>query len=426
MNPMNTAKHACGLDFGTSNSSIGYATGTGPALAQLGGKGYIPSAIFFDLDSPVPLFGNQAIEKYVDGCEGRMIWSPKNALGTGLMAEKTQIRNKAVSFKDIIGLIVQNLKTQCEAQAQSEMDSVVSGRPVFFNDDDPALDKLAQESLLEILQNAGFKNIEFEHEPIAAAIHYERGITQEQTAFIVDMGGGTSDFTVARLEPKTSNTARDRKKNILSVGGIHVAGTDFDRQLSLKTLMPELGLGSNYRSLEGTWLPVPPSLYFDLATWHKIGFVYTNQNISYVQSKVYSSDSPAKFERLLHTLKYRYGHYLARLVEKSKIELSDSLSTQLNSLDVKPEISLEISRSEFESSVKHQIQQIAKTVSLTLADAGVTPNKIDAIFMTGGSSLIPAVKNSIVSLMPNARLIEGDKFGSVAMGLTLSAQEKFR
>lgn len=419
-------KDSCGLDFGTSNSSIGYSADGKPILTQFDGKGHIPSAIFFDLDLPKPLFGNPAIERYVDGGEGRMIWSPKNALGTGLMTEKTQVRNKSVSFMEIIGLIIKNLKDTCEAQSQSVMSSVVAGRPVFFNDDNPSLDRLAQESVLEVLKNAGFRNVEFEYEPIAAAIHYERSITRQQIALIVDMGGGTSDFTVARLDPPTEHSTKERNKNILSVGGIHVAGTDFDRQLSVKTLMPELGLGAKYKSMEGKWLTVPPSIYHDLATWHKIGFQYTRQNIEYVKSKVHTSDSPEKFERLLHTLKFRYGHYLARLVERSKIELSDAEKTILSTTEIKPDIIREIARGEFESSIEGLVGRISDTVKSTISDAGIAPSQIDAIFMTGGSSVIPEVRRSIVSIMPNAQIVEGDKFGSVAIGLTLSADEKFK
>ncbi len=426
MHNSNLVKNSCGLDFGTSNSSIGFIQNDEPVLTQFEDKEYIPSAIFFDHDRDKPYFGNLAIEKYIDGCEGRMIWSPKNALGTGLILEKTQIKDSLMSFKDIIALIIKNLKEQAESQSHSAMQNVVVGRPVFFNDDDTYLDNLAQAALGDILKSVGFKNIEFEYEPIAAAIHYEQSITSQELALIVDMGGGTSDFTVAKLEPTTKNPHKDRKKNILSVGGIHVAGTDFDRQLSLKTLMPELGLGARYKSLEGAWLDVPPGLFRDLATWHKIGLLYNNKNISYIKSKIYTSDSAKKFQRLLLTLQKGLGHYLARLVEKAKINLSDSEKTLFTTSEVQPEIIREISKKEFEVSIKELVAQITKTIALAIHDAGVAPSNIDAIFMTGGSSLIPLVRKSILSIMPNARLIEGDKFGSVALGLTLCAREKFR
>lgn len=415
----------CGLDFGTSNSLIGFMDNNQPILTQFGAKKYLPSAIFFDFDQEDPFFGDHAIERYIDGCEGRMIWSPKNALGTKLILERTLIKNDYMYFKDIISLIIKNLKNQCEAQAQREMVDVVIGRPVFFNDDDADLDRLGQEAVLEIVQALGFKHIEFEYEPIAAALHYEQTISNEQLALIVDMGGGTSDFTIARLSPPKNNTSKDRKKNILSVGGIHIAGTDFDKQLSLHSLMPELGLGARYKSLEGSWLPVPTGLFRDLATWHKIGFLYNNKNISYVKSKIFTSECPEKFERFLEVLQKRRGHYLARLVEKAKIHLSGHEMSLLISKEIRPEIMREISRCEFELSIKEMIEHIVKTISKTIDESGISPSTIDVIFMTGGSSLIPAVRESIAAIMPNALLVEGDKFGSVAMGLTISAREKF-
>lgn len=426
MHNINLVKNSCGLDFGTSNSSIGFIQNNQPVLANFMGKEYIPSSIFFDFDQENPCFGNMAIEKYIDGTEGRIIWSPKNALGTGLILEKTQIRNELMSFKDIIALIIKNLKEQAQIQSQSEIFNVVIGRPVFFNDNDKDLDNLAQESMTEILMSIGFKNIEFEYEPIAAAIHYEQSIKKEELALIVDMGGGTSDFTVAKLEPFLNNKQIDRRKNILSVGGIHIAGTDFDKQLSLKALMPMLGLGANYKTLEGTYLSVPPSLYKDLATWHKIGFLYNNKNISYVKSKIYTSDAPEKFERLLMVLQKRLGHYLARLIEKTKISLSSNEKSLLFTNEIQPEIIKEITQKEFEKSIKEMVEKITNTILSTINTAQVSQNDINAIFMTGGSSLIPLVRKNIINLMPNATLIDGDKFRSVALGLTICAQEKFQ
>lgn len=174
MDAIDFVNNSCGLDFGTSNSSIGFIQNDEPILARVGNREYIPSAIFFDHDREKPYFGDLAIERYIDGCEGRMIWSPKNALGSALILEKTQIKDIFMSFKDIIGLIINNLKDHCETQAQAEMRNVVVGRPVFFNDNDTYLDNLAQNAVREILKDVGFKNIEFEYEPIAAAIHYEQ------------------------------------------------------------------------------------------------------------------------------------------------------------------------------------------------------------------------------------------------------------
>lgn len=416
--------NSCGLDFGTSNSAIGYTNDNGIELAEFEGKKYIPSTVFFDFDLHKSFFGNVAIERYTDGNEGRILWSPKNALGTSLMSEKTLINKQNISFQEIIALILANLKKVCEQHAKQSQENVVCGRPVFFNDTDRDLDNEAQKSLLGILKKTGFKHVEFEYEPVAAAIEFERSVTKEQIALIADLGGGTSDFTVLKLNPYNRNA--NRKDQILSVGGIHIAGTDFNRQLSLRKLMPELGLNINYKSMEGKMIRMPSGIYFDLASLHKINFAYTQKNISDIKSKVANCDDESKLRRLLYVLTEQHGHHLANLVEKAKIDLSDTDEVEVTLDHVKPVFSTSISRTEFEDSIEDKLFRVLETIKSTITAAGLTNNKIDAVLMTGGTSMIPIVRSSINRLVPQAKLIESDKFCSVVNGLTLLAEEKFR
>lgn len=411
----------CGLDFGTSNSALGFFENNQTQLTRFGNKTYIPSSIFFEFDRAHPYFGDDARKKYTDGAEGRIIWSPKNALGTSLIFEKTQIEDKKLSFTDIIGLIIQNIKCNGEKEAQRTFENIVVGRPVFYNDKDTDLDRNAQEAMFDILRNLGFKNIEFEYEPIAAATHYEQSIDKEEIALIVDMGGGTSDFTVAKLNKNNPSP----KEKILSIGGIHIAGTNFDKRLSLKSLMPELGLNSHYKTLEGNWFLLPPTLFNELATWHKIGFCYNKKNIHYVKNKLYCSDMPSKLARLLHTLEQRLGHHLALSVEQSKISLSHDEQHALLISELDPPVDILITKHQFEEAILGDAEKILSTLKATVKSAQVNDSAIDAIFMTGGASLIPMIRSLILQRFPQAKLIDGDKFGSVATGLTLIAQRKF-
>lgn len=411
----------CGLDFGTSNSSMGFLHHNHIQLTTFNHRTYIPSAIFFEFDEKYPLFGEKAIQRYIDGCEGRMIWSPKNALGTNLIHEKTTIENKGVSFKEIIALIINNIKTQCLAQSGGDLSSIVVGRPVFYNDKDKKLDNDAQAAMQDILQSVGFKEIEFEYEPIAAATHYEQSITQEEIVLVVDMGGGTSDFTVAKL----NKLQKDKAKKILSIGGIHIAGTNFDKRLSLKSLMPELGLHARYKTLEGKCVPIPPTLHKDLATWHKIGFCYNKNNIAYVKQKIHSSDQPYKFERLLQTLEQRLGHHLAIAVEQAKIALSSQEATTIHIGGLTPIIDIAVRAHDLDDAIRGDVEKIIGTLRSVINRAQIHKSSINAIFMTGGASMVPLVRKSIISYLPHARLIEGDKFGSVATGLSLIAARKF-
>lgn len=407
----------CGLDFGTSNSSLGFFNDSHVTLTEFGNKSLISSSIFFDFDDG-PFFGNDAIKRYIDGKDGRMIWSPKNALGTNLVFEKTQIGRAFFSFTDIIGLIVKNIKDRAELQAEREFSSIVVGRPVFYNDKMPELDKAAVEAMRSILQHCGFKHIEFAYEPIAAAHHYQQSIDHETIVLVVDMGGGTSDFTIAKLDGETG-------ASILAIGGVHIAGTNFDRHLSLQTVMKELGLGSRYKTLEGDYAMIPPTIHKDLATWHKIGFCYNKNNSNYIKHKIYSGEEPEKFERLLQVIEQRLGHHVAIAVEQAKIGLTAHEKMNVVMPELMPALDMTITRSQFDNAIKDDVEKIHSSMNKTIADAAIDPANIDGIFMTGGASLTPLVRDTIKRALPHARFIEGDKFGSVASGLALMARKKF-
>lgn len=416
----------CGIDFGTSNSAIGYFDeAQNVKLVNFDGKHYTPSSIFFDFDEAKAFFGAKAMERYIEGNEGRIIWSPKNALGTNLINESTAVQRKKYSFKDIIQFILANLKNKSESDSGFGKNQVVCGRPVFFNDNDNNLDRMAQAALEEMLKNVGFKDVEFEYEPIAAAIDYERQIAREEIVLIIDMGGGTSDFSVLNLGPDKIRKP-SRKDDILSVGGIHIAGTDFDFNLSKVSVMPQLGMGGQYKSMEGKWIELPISIYHDLASWHKIHTIYTQQNISMVSGNIMRSNVQDELRRLLNILTHRHGHYLAKLVEKAKIDLTAADKTEIVANEIQPELLMDVTRDQFNLAISAQVERIGDTILSTIADSGLNPEDLDSVFMTGGSSMIPLVRNKISSIVPTAKIIEGDKFGSVAKGLTLLSQEKFK
>jgi hypothetical chaperone protein len=418
-------EQSCGLDFGTTNSAIGVIDNGVPVLVTLeDGKKGIPSAIFFDTDDGKQYFGEQAISRYLEGYSGRIMWSPKNALGSSLINEKTLVGNRKITFREIIGQILNNVKTVAEKNTGKQLKNIVAGRPVHFNDDDPAIDKLSQDTLRQILLSIGFKNIEFEYEPIAAAIAYEQQITRDEIAMIVDIGGGTSDFTVIKLSPNSVKKT-DRREDILSVGGVHVAGTDFDRQLSIDAVMPELGLNSRHKSMEGKWLTVPSHLFLDLATWHKINFLYVPKVMEFARQIAYSSDQPDKMALYMQILENRLGHYLAKLVEKGKIALSDEETSSIEINQIDPPKRVNISRERFNNSIQILLIKIESSMIDVVIDSQLNTDKIDSVFFTGGGTFMPEIRARVASLLPKSRVIDGDKFGSVASGLTLKAKNIF-
>ena len=233
----------CGLDFGTSNTTLGTIEGQAPVLVALeAAQTTIPSAIFYEADGGV-LIGRRAVEAYVEGAPGRLMRSLKSVLGTSLIDETTRLGRERVSFRDVIAYYLGAVKRRAEQATGRELRHVVHGRPVHFVDNAPDADRKAEETLRMIAREIGFDEVTFQFEPIAAALDYERQITSEEVALIADIGGGTSDFSIVRLGPERHGKA-DRAADILANDGVRIGGTDFDRQLSLGVVMPLFGFGS--------------------------------------------------------------------------------------------------------------------------------------------------------------------------------------
>ncbi len=420
----------CGLDFGTSNSSLGIIKNGLPHLIPLeSDKETIPSAIFYNIDDnpqkPMLSFGRQAIHDYSVGHEGRLMRSFKSLLGTALMHDKTQIGHKNIAFADILSDFIKHLKAQAEQKCGYELTSVVCGRPVFFVDDNADADKKAQNFLDDILRKQGFKNILFQYEPVAAALDYEQTVTQEHLALIIDLGGGTSDFSVVRVSPQ-AHKCLDRTSDILSTQGVHVGGNDFDKALSLNTMMPHLGYGGMMRSdFDDKILELPVSYFHDLATWQKINFLYSDAVMRELLTIHRHALNPDLLKRLISILKNHDGHRLALAIETIKINLTIMDKTELNLDFIEKDFSVPITRLLFNEALLDYIEKLKATLFATLKSALIMPEKIDTVFLAGGSTQIPAVRSALTACVPNAHIIQGDSFGSIGIGLTLDANKRF-
>jgi hypothetical chaperone protein len=281
-------------------------------------------------------------------------------------------------------------------------------------------DRRAEAELVAAAKAEGFRHVETQLEPIAAALAYEQTLEREELSLIVDLGGGTSDFVIARLSPERAKSP-DRSEDILGRSGIHIGGTDFDRRLGIDKVMPHLGY--NVRLGEKS-LPMPSHLFHDLATWHKIPFLYTPQNLSYLRMVLPTADEPEPLQRLLQVFVGRKGHRIAGEVETAKIALSGVPAASL-ALPVEPGVSIEMTRSDVDRAVKEDTRRLIETIDRCCLAAAVEPAAIDSVFLTGGSTGIPAVRNRILAHLPNARAVPGDMFGSVGLGLAIDAAKRF-
>jgi len=411
----------CGLDFGTSNTTLGTIEDGAPVLAALeNGQTAIPSAIFFEADGAI-LIGRKAVDAYVDGVPGRLMRSLKSVLGTALIEETTRLGRERTSFRDVIAYYLGLVKRRAEQSTGRELRHVVHGRPVHFVDNAPDADRKAEQVLREIAGEIGFDEVTFQFEPIAAALDYERQISAEEIALIADIGGGTSDFSIVRLGPDRHGKA-DRSADILANDGVRIGGTDFDRQLSLGVVMPLFGFGS---PMKRAGLDVPSRYFHDLATWSNINRMYEPKVMAELRQVRQEASDPELLERLLRVVEEQRGHTLAMEVEEAKILLSDARKADISLQWVAPGLAAAISRPDLVSHTKQLAERIAARIKLCLTQAQLSAADIDAVFLTGGSVRLAHVRKAITKAVPSARIVEGDIFGAVGKGLTLEALRRY-
>jgi hypothetical chaperone protein len=419
-------KVACGIDFGTSNSTVAISlNGDKRLIALEDGKTTLPSAIFFKPQA-APLFGSKAISSYMDGEEGRFMRGLKKILGTQLMDDNTRIGSRSVPFTEILGTFISHLKDKAEQAADHEIENIVLGRPVHFHDNDPEADRKSQETLKKIAGLAGFKNIEFLFEPIAAAFAHEAAISDEKLSLVVDLGGGTSDFTIIKISQDKMNKS-DRKDDILSTSGVRIGGTTFDYRLSLKKFMPRLGMGTQYRDLfeKEKLHPVPTGVYFQLSDWAMVNFAQTKKAIAETMDIKRRALAPDKIDRLIKLQQNHLGHSLLAQVEAAKISLTHAHDHDVRFKEFSDEFDFSITRKNFEDCISYDVERIFQSISECIAAAGITKDEIDLIILTGGSTELPMIHELIAQTFPHAAISQGNKMDSVGLGLAYRAGNIF-
>jgi hypothetical chaperone protein len=423
----------CAIDFGTSNSAIAVPHPTaGMCLVELEpGHKTMPTAVFYfvegpEHDGPPRAFGRAAVAAYVDGLDGRLMRSMKSILGSNLIDQTTDVGGgRGAKYLDIVAGYLRHLKRRAEAQAGAPIERAVLGRPVFFVDDDPVRDTQAQAALESAARQVGFTDVQFQFEPIAAAFDYERSIDREQIVLVADIGGGTSDFSVVRVGPEFA-VKLDRKGDILANHGVHVAGTDFDRRVELMAILPQYGYGGYGPVIAGSPArEVPSGVYFDLATWHLINTVYSPGRVAELRGMRKFYGDPAHHERLMIVVTERLGHELAARAEQAKIEVADGGETKIDLSHTERNLSAALTETEAVQAIDADIERIVSAARETVAQAGLRPEQVDALYFTGGSTGLRLLANRISEAFPAAKIARGDRFASVATGLGLHAQRWF-
>jgi hypothetical chaperone protein len=409
----------CGIDFGTSNSSLAVANHDNVFLVPVENQHTtIPSAMFFARKDNRAFYGRAAMEQFLSKNPGRLMRSLKRVLGTTVMRQGTMVNGELMRFDQIIAAFLQQMKTSAENLCQTELKHVVMGRPVHFTDNDPAADQRAESELRAIAKSLGFEHIGFQFEPIAAAFAHEAKVHGEKLAIVVDLGGGTSDFTIIRLSQKNA-LKHDRSSDILANTGVRIGGNDFDRDLSLAAMMPELGFRSRYGAKN---LEVPSYHYFDLSEWSKVNFLYNNKTIFQAKQLLRETHEPERYGRLVSILEQETGHAVLAETEKIKIGLTGD-QTHLATLDfIDDTLQIEVTRDEFNQAIQVKTDRIVAAANECLQQAGVTADKISLVILTGGSTEIPLIQQRFHDLFPNADWSDENKLSSVGLGLAYDAR----
>jgi len=430
-------RRSVGRDLGTTNSALAIATDGGEVtLARFPHMGGLTdtfrSILYFHPDAAderraiTSVAGTVAIERYLeaDGT-GRLIQSLKSYLADRGF-ESTNVFGRTYSLVELLSFLVRALRGHAEKQLGALGPRIVVGRPVHFSsgqgDDD---DAFAESRLRAAIAAAGFEDIVFEYEPVAAAYYYESRLDHDELVLIADFGGGTSDFSLVRVGPgaRKQAEAAGGANRILGTDGVGLAGDALDAKILHNLVSPSLGLGSTYRSMLGKDLAAPVWLYARLRRWHLLSFLKSKKTLELLNEMNQQANEPVKMAALLAVVENDLGYHLYRAIERAKVELSQREATRFRFNEPPVHIEHDLTRAQFDGWIAEETASMAACVDRLLVRAGVAARDVDRVFMTGGTSFVPAVRALFDARFGADRIEAGGEMISVASGLALRARE---
>jgi hypothetical chaperone protein len=423
-----------GIDFGTTNSSIARASsGGGVELVSFptatATTESFRSILYLEQHkqagrSQVKSFtGPAGIEHYLAAeNKGRLIQSLKSYLSSRSLTG-TEVFGRRYTVEDLISRILTDLRQSAERQFGEPVRHATVGRPVrFVGADSGEDDDFATGRLREAFLHAGFESVDFEMEPIAAAYAYESTLDHDELILIGDFGGGTSDFSLLHVGPGVRARGRSAK-DLLGNSGLGLAGDTFDARIVRKLVSPALGADSLARSLNKLLPAVPAWIYANLERWHYLSFLKT-RNVSQILKSAHANAlEPEKIEALINLIDEDLGYQLHQAVQRLKIELSHEETARFQFRDGSMNIQSVVTREEFESWIVDDLESIERCVDGLLETSGIAAIAVDRVFLTGGTSFVPAVRRIFETRFTAPRVRTGNEFTSVARGLALRALE---
>ena len=429
---------AVGIDFGTTNSSIALATeDAGVRYATFSSDGSellsFRSVLYFEMFKSAngikrthSWSGPAAIECYLEADEkGRLVQSLKSHLASRMLTG-TEVFGRRHKLEELISRMLSDLRKQAERQFERPIRSAMVGRPVRFvgaettEDDDFAVSRLR-----EAFGMAGFEHVDFETEPVAAAYSYETTLDHDELILIGDFGGGTSDFSLLRVGPEVRRRGRT-PEDLLGTSGLGLAGDSFDARIVRKLVSPALGSDSEARSMNKLLPAVPAWIYANLERWHYLSFLRTNNVREILKSARARALEPEKIEALIAVIDEDLGYQLHQSVQRVKFDLSRRDAAAFRFSNASMDLSIPVTRSSFESWIGQDLRAIERCIDGLLKSAGIHPHEVDRVFLTGGTSFVPAVRRIFAARFGEDRIRGGNEFTSVAHGLAMRAAETLR
>ncbi len=421
---------AVGIDFGTTNSAVAIADEAGEVTtvswpSATGPVGVFRTALAMWSEGRMPratihhVAGPQALEHALAGTgQGRFIQSIKTYLGSRGFAE-TRLFGKSFSIEALVATFLGHLIPN-HAGTLGASPAVVAGRPVVFAGETPDED-LAMRRLASAFDLAGFEGVDFAYEPLGAAYWYARNLRRDETVLVADFGGGTSDFSVIRFERRNDRL----EAQPLAHGGVGIAGDTFDYRLIDRYVAPQLGKGSHYRSFDKL-LPIPVYIHAAFAQWHQLSWLKAPSALAELRKLARASDAPEALARLIDFIELDLGFDLYAAISTVKMQLSDADSADLAFDRAGLRLSAKVARSDFEALIAPDLRRIAEAAEATLQRAGLKAEDIEAVFTTGGTSQVPAVRRIFVDRFGPEKIHTAHPLQSVASGLALYAADRSR
>lgn len=410
------ARYIYGIDFGTSNSALAILDTETNALLKVIS---IPSILFFPESGSGHFVGQAAIDAYVaSGMKGRFMKSIKRILPNDRFRD-TKIGLHRYTAEQLVALVIAALKQEADALVGADVQTAIVGRPVFF-DEDPSRDALAQTRLERAAALAGLRDCKYQYEPIGAAYTFERDLPGETLVMVADFGGGTSDFSLMRLNPARADLS-DRKSDMLAKGGLYVGGDSFDSAIMWERGTPHFGRGLNYQSQPGKWLPLPVAFFQNICSWEKMNFFDSVKIRNDIEDYYHFTGKAAQLLNLKALVEHNLGYKVFQQIEEAKIRLSShdraTFSVNLAEIQFQEEITLEAFG---KAIIPTELDRIHNYWTNFLERQAIDPRAIDLVFMTGGTSMVRPLRDRLAATFGAAKLRSGDDFNSVVMGLAHS------